>query len=205
MSEPTTPTTGTEAVWELLEDLETEAEIARLVAHPEEIDALLREHGVDRAHVDAVFAKALGVTLAPRPAPKTERSNVIHVGFFGRLGTPRASFLAAAASIFLIVATGEVRWFGRIQPGGLPSDLQLSYQPPPPSAKWLAAVGDAYRRGAEQACAKQQWDRCKKGLEQAKQYDPAGDARPDVQQLWALDENGILESQKNSMNAKGGH
>ncbi len=185
---PPKPTTNPlfDFVEEAVDDLEFE-QIQQL--SPEQLDAELKEKGIDlerakakieRARTEAFAAVAGGARSAAGAGP----ANVIAIGSAKRSGgsrTVRVLFpvLAAAAAVAVAVwQRDEIVAF--FKPGPVPTQTAPNPLPTPPGPPPEQVEANALRKEAYEDCKKGYFHFCEDELDQAAALDPAGNKTLEV-------------------------
>jgi hypothetical protein len=181
MTEPRKRTTG--EVWEALEKISDEADLARVDAQSgEEVDRALREAGIDPEEAAKTGMNLLTPGLAEKPATAPASLRPPDSRGMRKSGrhAPKVSgvtWLAAAAVLALVIAALIGRRDTVAQAPTAPTAPTPSEAPREPTLEERAEPirGDAYA-----ACEQARWDRCEAKLNEARALDPAGETQPRV-------------------------
>jgi hypothetical protein len=168
-------------VWQALETMElddaAEREMDRVAAMtPEEVRRELAEAGFDPEESRArgvelarAFAQQQAAPVVPAPARRRPSRRAV------------ALLLAAAFGLLAVVMWRRAEnWIAHNRDRSAPD-----IGPDTPSPEWIAhekarARAIELRRGAQADCTSAHWEACLKGLDEARDLDPAGEADPTV-------------------------
>lgn len=139
----------------------------------------------ERAKAEAIIRELEGQTPASMKAAIAKTSPESPAGRAPRLPMPKRALrgwsIAMVATVTLLVAAVTVVAVTQILPllrrGEIAED---KWETSAPTSKELATV---LRNHAKVACKEQQWDQCRRALDNARVVDPAGEDSPEVQAL----------------------